>query len=507
MENKQRIIWLDGKEENSPPGKLLSDNLGYYGECVLTGMTYRYLTPLTGIGDTENDIAELRGIRLIDGNLHGRYRKQTPECQGGILQVQMDFQQICRFQELDCVARCHVERIQVEVSADACCFSTIFLEDLKREQELYRCRLKEDAEGRYLRLTLAGEGTMKLWQVWVWGDIPQTVSGTGQREKQPDFVWANSISLQSLPGIPQTAFSDMEGFLWKKKLQVKGYDRLPAVWSQLPAYGSLSAAPILPEPDCVNAPVSLRLCRNSVEVVCLALTNTDTSRSTDIQVELENPSPLRTELSVCGTLPTRWYGTTVGPLLNEQATICRPLLHKYLTNASILCDFPEIHLPAGGSCLFWLKLYGGETPAGQYSLKLCAGESVVSIQVQVLPLRLEGNAPGVWLWANETGHTPYAGMVPFVYADRAKSEAAYRNEVGTNVYWGWPTPGSTADEARRANPDTYFMILGLGQYSDRLYNGTLQPSDITDEVEKEVAALLEEHISQAQRYLWPPRTR
>lgn len=496
MEENQKIVWLNGEEGNCPPGKLLSDNIGYYGECILTGMTYQYLTPLSGIGDTENDIAELRGGRLIDGNLHGRYRKQVPECRGGILQVQMDFQRMCSFQELDLIARCHVASILVETSEDGDCFKEVFQTAVGQDKELYRCRLQESVAGQYIRLTLCGEDAMRLWQVWVWGDVLQTIAEANPGEKQPDFFWANSISLQSLMGIPQTAFSDMEGFLWMKKLRAKGYDQLPAVWSQLSAYDPLSAEPILPEPDYVNTPISLRLCRNSVEVACLALTNTDTSRPKDVTVELENPSPLRAELSVCGTMPTRWYGITVGPLINEQATICRPLLHKYVTNASVLCDFPTIHLPAGGSCLFWLKLYGGETAPGQYSIKLCAGESIIPIQAQVLPLRLEGNAPGVWLWANDTSPT----MTPFVYADRAKREAAYRNEVGTNVYWGWPTPGSTADEARKANPDTYFMILGLGRYSDLLYNGALQSSDITDEVEREVASLLEEHIRQAQRY-------
>lgn len=116
---------------------------------------------------------------------------------------------------------------------------------------------------------------------------------------------------------------------------------------------------------------------------------------------------------------------------------------------------------------------------GHYEIRLRFGESAISVFAEVLPVRLEPEDMGVWLWANETGHTPYAGMLPFVYEDRAEQETAYRNEVGTNVYWDWPAEGTVADWARRQNPDTYFMIHGLGGYEHRLYTGDLKPEDIT----------------------------
>ena len=33
------ILWMDGTVEEAPPGRLLSDNLGFYGDIILTGMT------------------------------------------------------------------------------------------------------------------------------------------------------------------------------------------------------------------------------------------------------------------------------------------------------------------------------------------------------------------------------------------------------------------------------------------------------------------------------------
>lgn len=493
------ILWMDGTVEEAPPGRLLSDNLGFYGDIILTGMTYTYLTPLSGIGDTAQDIPELTGRRLVDGNLHGRYQKHIPQTDGGRMAVLFDFKQPCRFAELDLICRCRVRHITVEVSADGQAFDCVYDGTVEQERDLYRCRWQHGAEGRYIRLTLQGEGALSLWQIWVWGDAAGEAAEK-QQAGTASFVWANSISMESLPGAEQTAFSDMEGFRWMKKRQAAGCRTTGVIWSEMPAYGPLTQAPILPDPARSGVPVRTRVCGDGVEVVCLALTNADTTAPADVRVELDNTTPLRAELFVGGVMPTRWYGNTVGPLLNERATISKPLLRRYLTNASVIEDFPLIHLPGGGSCIFWLKIYGGEAAAGDYTLTLRAGEEAVQVQAEVLPLRLPAAYPGVWLWANETGHTPYAGMVPFVYADRAAQEAAYRHEVGTNVYWGWPEPGTVADEARRLNPDTYFLILGLGRYSDLLYTGALKPEDITDEVEQEVHVLLDGHIRQAEKY-------
>ena len=48
------VRWADGTVAEAPPGKLLSDNLGYYGDVAWTGMTYSYQTPpRAGSGDAD----------------------------------------------------------------------------------------------------------------------------------------------------------------------------------------------------------------------------------------------------------------------------------------------------------------------------------------------------------------------------------------------------------------------------------------------------------------------
>ena len=75
MEDR-RICWLDGSEDTQLPGKLLSDNLGYFGEMIPTGATYRYLSSLLSITDSEKDQLEFRGHRMQDGRLIRRFLKE-----------------------------------------------------------------------------------------------------------------------------------------------------------------------------------------------------------------------------------------------------------------------------------------------------------------------------------------------------------------------------------------------------------------------------------------------
>ena len=58
MERKN-IVWMDGSVSSQPPGKLLSDNPNYFGDCILTGVTYRYDGDgPTGKGDSADDVAD-----------------------------------------------------------------------------------------------------------------------------------------------------------------------------------------------------------------------------------------------------------------------------------------------------------------------------------------------------------------------------------------------------------------------------------------------------------------
>ena len=96
------IKWMDGSTDENVPGKLLSENLNYYGDCIMTGLTYEYLTPLTGAGDTSKDEKDFVGRRLLDGRFSfwGEYGKLPAQNDFGLMEIVFDLKDIYFFTEL-----------------------------------------------------------------------------------------------------------------------------------------------------------------------------------------------------------------------------------------------------------------------------------------------------------------------------------------------------------------------------------------------------------------------
>lgn len=485
---KRRICWMDGSEETELPGKLLSDNLEYFGETIPTGATYRYLSPLSSIVDGDEDLAEFRGHRLQDGRLIRRFRKEPAVAERELV-MEWDFQRSCTFCEVDFY--CHGEMKTIEVAcADGEQPVVWHGGAAAGSNHFYRVKLNGQT-ARRLRFTLTAENRLELFQVWAFGDAEEQARADDFSVDR--FVFANSIAMESLMGAAHTAFSDVEGFHWMKRMKKAGLYERGAVWSEQPAYGDLVLKPVLPAVQAVEAAVQRRICRGGTEVVCLALTNTDTTAPRTLRVELENNTPLKTERMVVGLLPSRWYGDAAGALFNEEYTIGRNSRYRYLSNAPVIADFPEIHLPAGGSCLFWVRLSCDEaTEPGTYTLYLCAGESRKEITAEVLPITLPAVHTGIMLWGS------FTDMYPFVYSDRAAREVAYRRSLGINIYSGWPNEGTAARVAFEQDPQSQFGIYALGIYGDKIYNNHLKPQDVTPEMEADVAEILAACVRKAE---------
>ena len=165
---KRKIIWLDGSVDARVPGKLLSDNIGFYGDCVLTGAKYRYISKLTGIGDTDLDMPEFTGRRLLDGWIYTTYRKMPAEAKGELV-VEFDLNKGCSITEVDFYCMTSVDSCEISLSNDGKNFSLVEHEELNLKTPLYRNPIKENVGGRYVRLTIKGE-KIELFQVWIWGD-------------------------------------------------------------------------------------------------------------------------------------------------------------------------------------------------------------------------------------------------------------------------------------------------------------------------------------------------
>lgn len=487
MERKN-IVWMDGTVEDTVPGKLLSDNPNFFGDCILTGVTYTYSEQPTGKADSEEDIPDFRGKRLIDGDSVCYFGKPVVETDKGIITVVFDFKSEYVFTELDALMRSDLSAADIEISSNGVDFQKIHSNTFSEKLRLYRMKLPQNAKGRYLRLTLTQPEMLRVIQIWVWGDCDSDSDINVAYEKNR-FAIANSVSLQSLMGITNTAYSDVRGFYWSEKIK-KATNNAAVVWSECDLHKSIAAEPILPEPDDVNKKIIRRVFKNGIETVCLALSNTSSTDSVSVTVDVNNSTSLRTELFAFGNVETRWYGVVPGPMLNKEHSIARPLMFKYLKNAPVIADFPTINLPAGGSCQLWLKIYGNDAEAGLHSITLSAGEATIEIETQVLPIALETPEHICLTYRFKTL------MYPFVWEDRMKKEVEYRSEIGANMYDCPPTKGSISEEAWKTDPTTKFLnVTAFGKYHDLLYCNGITPEAMgSEEHLKNLSECVEQQI-------------
>lgn len=204
---KRRICWMDGSEETELPGKLLSDNLEYFGETIPTGATYRYLSPLSSIVDGDEDLAEFRGHRLQDGRLIRRFRKEPAVAERELV-MEWDFQRSCTFCEVDFY--CHGEMKTIEVAcADGKQPVVWHGGAAAGSNHFYRVKLNGQT-ARRLRFTLTAENRLELFQVWAFGDTEEQARADDFSVDR--FVFANSIAMESLMALPIPLFRMWKGF-------------------------------------------------------------------------------------------------------------------------------------------------------------------------------------------------------------------------------------------------------------------------------------------------------
>ena len=83
----QPIQWSHGAwdQDGAPAGKLLSENNGYWGDSVLTGVEYRYLSEPTNPPDILRGDSNTFGRRLLDRRFGGDWHVQVGQNNGPLL--------------------------------------------------------------------------------------------------------------------------------------------------------------------------------------------------------------------------------------------------------------------------------------------------------------------------------------------------------------------------------------------------------------------------------------
>ena len=480
----ENVRWSDGRVGDKPQGKLISDNLGYYGDVILTGATYEYLSPIKDDhGDGKADTDKVyRGKRLQDGDLNGN---PVNKGFGGDLRLSpllaspakivFDFKKTCDFYEIDLKMQEGQYGLLIETSEDKKTWHSSHENKvlIVASSKIVRLKLPAKTGGQYLKLTVKGKGDFWLSEVYVWGACVQ--DDVFCKTMNMNAVYDTFVS-PSIPGIQNTQTDDVAFARWKNRVAAAIGPLPQVVCLQVPAWGFLTRTSILPEPNRIGSPISLTMVRNETEPFCLAMTNTDYFDDIDTDVSMSpfrdaggKVCPLLTgDIYVMGALNTQQFGVQMVPLFSATNKPGRDIIRKYCTNGGGIMDFPKLSLSKAGSALLWIKVKSHNCAPGNYSAKLsCKNGNSVDIRVNVIDVTLKDVNRFVNFWPKTFDQYPFRSL------DWMENNAEAMLEIGSTVA---PysineedlDPNSLNNILKRKQPNTLFG-LWMGQFGGKLY--------------------------------------
>jgi hypothetical protein len=472
------LIWWDGTRDagNAPPGKLLSDNVGYYGDCVRTGVDYTYEAQPDVRPDVPKFERDRPGRALLDGNPRDGVARKGP------LAVMLDFKRGCTFAEIDLCTMSPKLSVKLETAVKPGEWkmvheSQVVLRHPTRPGTMHhfsdyidahpgammqRIPLPEKPQGRYLRVSVESDGNTNLSEVVAWGDAEVTAENPEQfnpvlKTKEP-LKWCQF----SIPGIDKMGIVFNEFNDWKQR--IGGANKLKAVWSQVSTWDGITEKPILPDRDKINKPVQLVMARNETECAAIALTNIQWPDKLETEVKLgefhrvgdSKPVPeIKGKLRVAGAIPSSIFGVVLGPLLESDNMPSLGILKHYLTNADGIHDFPKLTLPEMTAAVMWLSVTTDGVQPGVYEAELsCSTPETqpLKIRAQVLDVTL----PRSFAWVGT--YSTYSRQFPFEYSDRVEREAEYHHSIGISAYDGFPAPGTVMAAAHKLGGTVHGVI-------------------------------------------------
>ena len=496
------LVWWDGTRDaaDAPPGKLLSDNAGYWGECVLTGVDYEYEVAPTNPADVWRDVKERFGRRLLDGRPSGNWWVPVGQNPGGPMVVTFDFKRPCTFAEIDVCTRSKKISIKAECAESKDGEWQLVLErgiDQCPDQLFHRLPVPGGGRGRLLRLSLKAESITYVEEVLVWGDAEVSEETPEELKPVAPVQVITGTAFASIPGIEKTSFSDAQFWDWQR--EIGDAARQAVVWSRVPTWDSITDKQILPTAPQLDRPVTVAMARNETECVALALTNTsmveprtlDVGLSTFRSADGREATGVAGALRVGGAIPSRHYGVNIGPLFEPDNMLPAGLMQRYLTNGAGIKGFPTITLSPAGSAVLWLSVTTRDVAPGTYGATLsCPDGPVLDVAIEVVDVTL----PDSFVWLNTWSGT--TSMFPFVYGDRMAREVAYKQSLGITVWNGWPDAG-TAQELARERGRAIHRIWGIGKYGHELYGGRIDPDKLTADDEQKIAEMIRGHVAKA----------
>ena len=492
-----KVLWYDGTEAPVPQGALLTDNPGYFGETVHTGVTYEYPAAPNNPPDVLGSDNTKFGNRLLDGQQAGDW--YTPVgINGKPLIVIFDFHQVLTLSEI-AISQYRSENLRlvdVEVKSNEKDSWAKVLSESDSQGSLHLLKLPESVKVRWVRLTLQSVSDITwISQVWMWGNA----NPVAQKNANGILPEMKNVA----PGDGTILSADVLSE-WRRR---SGFMGNGVTWQIAPTWQMLKKnslkSTFLPGREALQKAVQISATRTEGESAAVFLVNAS-DRAKDVTVHLGDFTGKSTfrgksTLFVAGAIWTKRWGQTLRPLFSAENKLGGEQMEKYLTNGSVIKDFPVLHLPARGTALLWITVNTDNAIPGDYTTTLKAGENSIPIHLKVLSVTLPQPDSWVRFWGNK----PASSRNLWSSAAELQKEIIYQQSMGANVWSGWPEKGSYQEVARQLATErglqSYFIIGISPEIRDAGYLGKLDPAKFDEAFKQKIKTEIQQMVQTAQR--------
>lgn len=492
------ICWNDGTWDDSgaPKGMLLTDNEGWWGKCIFTGVTYSYDSEPTSPKDVLAGEKTLFGRRLLDGDKPKGWHRPVGITAKRPLVAVFDFKRPCSFAEVDLISeKTKSASALLEVSDDGKKWKPF----AERKCSAPRTRIRPSVMGcgRYLRLRYKADSASATYldEVLVWGEGEVS-------QKYPE----NIVPIEKGNFLKMSERTD--GTVCFKPLKDPTADS--PIKTGMP--------PMSFRPD-TESSGEIVMAGNETEVRYFAVVN-ETAKPVTVPLSVQGfVDGLSAELRIGGVVRTQppKYKLTQKQLFDLQQTGNEPqdafdagkmdvlpffsadvvpslnFARKYLANPEQVAGFPKsVVIDSGEGAVVMLRVTTDGAKPGKRDITLLAGSVHYPVQVRVVNVTLPSkNYPWVFVWG------PFTRQFPFESEERFGNEAKPLRDLGATMVQGLPFKGTKSElvATNRGNAAIYYRVNLGRKILDKTYRGK---GEIDDEDRRIIRERVDELRKQCQ---------
>ena len=433
------VLWNDGTWDDvgAPKGKLLSDNPGWWGERVFTGVTYSYANQPDKPADVLKNDATQFGRKLLDGN---PAHFKPVGISGKPLVAMFDFKRPCTFNEVTLLSPATESgRGILDVSEDGTNWTRVT--DFQFAGPRTRIIPQAQSKGRHLRVSVRSRGRItKLDEVLVWGE--GEVSAQYPEDMKPLRVKGASTYTDRRNG---------------------GIEIWPIPEPQIKHDPAKALAVCVPEDPKTRRrkSVELAMAGNETESRYFAVVNAGRAAKRvrlavegfvgDVTAELRIGGVMRVDGGRFRAIEGATAVYAPYPFFAAEAKPPANVTAKYFANSEKVTGFPSsVPLAPGEGVTLMVRFTSHNAKPGKRRGAVAAGKIRLPVALTVGDLML----PELPLWVHI--YSPMTKQFPFESRTRVERDVEMFAALGASTCYEMPLPGTKQELLRKRTPYTIF---------------------------------------------------